>query len=84
MWWKVLLFLWIAAFSALGIMTPVAGNLGAVTAIGKMSPGRMIPLKFSVTGAGTETGSAATIGSPALQPKAWAKAGICAMGPRTR
>ncbi len=57
MWWKVLLFLWIAAFSALGIMTPVAGNLGAVTAIGKMSPGRMIPLKFSVTGAGTETGT---------------------------
>lgn len=55
MWWKILLFIWLAVFSTVGLVTPVAGNLGAVAAIGQMSPGREIPFKFTVQSQGNPT-----------------------------
>ena len=45
MWWKILLFLWIAAFSVVGIMTPVAGNLSDA---GMMGTIKEIPVKFTI------------------------------------
>jgi heme exporter protein C len=47
MWWKILLFFWIAALSAVGIMTPVAGDLNDLRIIGQMSAEKQIPVKFT-------------------------------------
>jgi heme exporter protein C len=40
MWWKWLLFVWIAAFSVFGLITPIAGGFGDL----RMTPGRDIPV----------------------------------------
>jgi heme exporter protein C len=47
MWWKLTLFFWIAALSAIGIMTPVAGDLTDLRIIGQMSAEKQIPVKFT-------------------------------------
>jgi heme exporter protein C len=49
MWWKIVLFLWIAAFSALGIVTPIAGSLSDLWAMNQMSPGKEIPVKLIIS-----------------------------------
>jgi heme exporter protein C len=49
MWWKLLLFFWIAAFSAIGIYTPIAGTLGDVAMMGQLGSGKEIPVKFSIS-----------------------------------
>lgn len=48
MWWKLLLFFWIAALSALGIVTPVAGDLGTVAMYAQMDGAKLVPMKFTV------------------------------------
>ena len=47
MWWKLLLFIWIAVLSAIAIMTPVAGDLTDLRFIAQMSTEKQIPIKFT-------------------------------------
>lgn len=54
MWWKVLLFIWIAFFSAVGIMTPIAGTVQDLAIVHQMSNEKEIPVRFSP---GEKTGS---------------------------
>ncbi len=44
MWWKIILFVWIAAFSAAGILVPVAGTLTDVEVFGRLMPGKTLPV----------------------------------------
>lgn len=52
MWWKILLFFWIAALSAIGIVTPVAGDLGTVGMYAQMDAAKLLPVKFTVVDRG--------------------------------
>jgi heme exporter protein C len=52
MWWKILLFFWIAGLTAVGIVTPVAGDLGTVGMYAQMDPSKRIPVKFTVADKG--------------------------------
>ncbi len=52
MWWKILLFFWIAVLSAIGIVTPVAGDLGTVAMYAQMDATKTIPVKFTVVDKG--------------------------------
>ncbi len=47
MWWKILLFIWISFFSAVGILTPIAGNIQDLAIIHQMSSEKEIPVRFS-------------------------------------
>ncbi|MFZ1728845.1 MAG: cytochrome c biogenesis protein CcsA [Bacteroidota bacterium] len=52
MWWKILLFIWIAALSVIGIVTPIAGDLGSVAMFAQMDKAKTIPVKFTVVNKG--------------------------------
>ncbi len=54
MWWKILLFIWIAAFSVFGIITPVAGTFGDLAMYAQMSPDKEIPLKITLAAKSAE------------------------------
>lgn len=50
MWWKIILFFWIAVFSAIGIVTPIAGSLTDIAMIARWSAEKTIPVKFTTEG----------------------------------
>jgi heme exporter protein C len=56
MWWKILLFIWIAVLSAIGIVTPIAGDLSSIAMFAQMDKAKTIPVKFKVV----QKGRAAT------------------------
>ena len=56
MWWKILLFFWIAALSTVGIVTPIAGNLGDLAMVSQWSTEKTIPVKFTVADRGSAEG----------------------------
>jgi heme exporter protein C len=56
MWWKILLFLWIAGLTAIGIMTPVAGTLGELGMMAQVDAGKSLPVKFHLDGEGRQLG----------------------------
>lgn len=52
MWWKILLFIWIAVLSTVGIVTPIAGDLGTVAMFAQMDQAKSTPIKFTVVDKG--------------------------------
>ncbi len=52
MWWKILLFFWIAVLSVVGIVTPIAGDLGSVAMFAQMDKAKTVPLKFTIVDRG--------------------------------
>jgi heme exporter protein C len=56
MWWKITLFFWIAVLSTIGIVTPIAGNLGDLAMISQWSAEKTIPVKFHVSDPGAAEG----------------------------
>lgn len=52
MWWKILLFFWIAILSAVAIVTPIAGSLGDLAMVAQWSDAKTIPMRFSITDRG--------------------------------
>jgi heme exporter protein C len=50
MWWKITLFFWIAALSAVAIVTPVAGTFSDVAMMTQGNPDRTVPVRFHVSG----------------------------------
>lgn len=61
MWWKWALFFWIAALSAVAIVTPVAGTFSDVAMMTQGSEQRTIPLRFHVSGQPRPEGSGALL-----------------------
>lgn len=53
MWWKALLFIWIAVFSAIGIVTPIAGNFTDLAMVNGMDSSRELPVLIQPQRAGT-------------------------------
>lgn len=56
MWWKIALFFWIAVLTAVGIVTPIAGNLSDLAMIAQWSPDKNIPVKVKVSDRGAAEG----------------------------
>ncbi len=48
MWWKILLFFWIAVFSTLAIVVPIAGSIDDARILGGMMPSKEIPVTFTI------------------------------------
>jgi heme exporter protein C len=57
MWWKIILFFWIAVLSAIGIVTPIAGNLSDLAMISQWSAEKTIPVKLTVADRGEADGA---------------------------
>ncbi len=58
MWWKILLFFWIALLSTIGIVTPIAGSLGELGMMAQANPELVIPVKLHFAGEGRELDAA--------------------------
>jgi heme exporter protein C len=46
MWWKILLFFWIAIMTAIGIVTPIAGGLGELGMMAQADPEKILQVKL--------------------------------------
>lgn len=54
MWWKILLFFWIAVLSTIGIVTPIAGGLGELAMMAQADPTKVLQVKLHVADDGRE------------------------------
>jgi heme exporter protein C len=48
MWWKIILFLWIAGFSTVGLITPISGGLGDAGMFAGLGAEKTIPISFNI------------------------------------